>query len=138
MFRVYKLELRQGADAAAFERAMPGGIPAIGRVGGMKAYLLKGDRVEREGRHPLVLEIESVETRDRHVPVAGQHASDEFSRATPGLFELLGRYLVRVPSSAYTDYVEIGRQSRTATPWTERAGSQPAWRECLAAPECRG
>jgi hypothetical protein len=105
---IHEVELRPGAQAADLERFITEEfIPASQRVPGMQVSLLKADRGERVGKYVMLMEIESVETRDRYFPSSGE-PSEAFQRAMPtagALMEKLGA----LGSSTFTDYVVVGK-----------------------------
>lgn len=114
VFGLHMIGLRagvKGEDLETFfrEKFAPHRSPA-----GMKWYLLKGDRGDREGRYLLMLEIESIETRTRLFPLDAP-ASAEFQQ----WFETNKRILEEWEKLAsfggsptiWTDYVAVGETS---------------------------
>jgi hypothetical protein len=81
MAKVYGLHmigLRPGVNGEDFEKFFREKVVPLPKYTGWKGYLLKGDRGDREGKYLLMIEIESVEARDRYAP--GEGESDEARR----------------------------------------------------------
>jgi hypothetical protein len=79
---------------------------------GWQVHVLKGDRGDRDGEYLVLLEIESVEARDRIFPRAGEKSEygkqfDEDHPECPPIFEKLWT-LVDNSGFPFTDYVRIG------------------------------
>src|SRR5262245_26803452 len=104
---IHEVELRPGAEAADLERFITEEFIAGAQVVRiMQVSLLKADRGERAGKYVMLMEIESVETRDRYFPSSGE-PSEAFQRAMPtgdALMEQFGAF----GSSTFTDYVIVG------------------------------
>src|SRR4051794_13969400 len=64
---VHEIDLGEGADPAEFEQlaAAAAGEPL---PSGMNVQVFKGDRGPRDGRYLMLIEIDSVEDRDRYFP----------------------------------------------------------------------
>jgi hypothetical protein len=105
---IHEIELHPGVKEEDYERFFTEEFaPAYSAVPGWKITLLKGDRGARAGKYVVTVEIESVETRDRHYPAPDQ-PSEELQRYTHDLtplFEKAGTYAV---VSSTTDYVAVG------------------------------
>jgi hypothetical protein len=102
---IHTLELRPGVTEADFERFMLEERRKIPDLPGEKSYFVKGDRGEHVGKYLWIIEIESVETRDRLYP--GGELSEEARRSyetNKAVFEK-GESLA---ARTFTDYVVLG------------------------------
>ena len=79
VFGLHEIELQPGVKPDEFERVFAKEIAPSLALPGWKIQLLKGDRGAQAGKYRVLLEIESLEARDRFFPRAGE-ASDEFTR----------------------------------------------------------
>jgi hypothetical protein len=77
---------------------------------GWKSYLLKGDRGDREGKYLWVIEVESVEARDRFFPAPGEISKEaqQFFEAQAAVFEKWTTFATDL-DTIYTDYVVVGK-----------------------------
>jgi hypothetical protein len=79
VYGLHEIELQQGVAADDYERFFVEKIARSPMVPGWKVHLLKGDRGARAGKYLVLLEIESLEARDRYFPREGEE-SQEFTR----------------------------------------------------------
>jgi hypothetical protein len=119
VFGMHMIMLNPGVSEEEFEKYMAEIVPKIPQYEGWKSYLLKGDRGDREGKYLWLIEIPSVESRDRFSP-SHNVASEEAQRLSESLSEeakkwqqqTLEKYATFTPSivgenTVYTDYVVI-------------------------------
>ena len=108
VYGLHEIELRPGADPAAFEQLVASAAE-LENFEGWTPYLLKGERGERKGKYMLLVEIESLAARDRYAPDSGSTAEmEELSRQAAPFWERW-RALATVPGedTVFTDYVVI-------------------------------
>jgi hypothetical protein len=79
VFGLHEIELQPGVEPDEYERFFVEEIAPSPTLPGWKTHLLKGDRGERAGKFLVLLEIESLDARDRYFPRAGEE-SEEFTR----------------------------------------------------------
>ncbi len=113
MGKVYELcplELRPGIEPAAFEQFARQSLQQWPSLPGWRFALLKGDHGDHEGSYQLLVEIDSLEARDRVQPVDGpvEEGQRWFATATP-LLEQWRHYTTTAPGldGGYTDYHDI-------------------------------
>ena len=112
VYGMHMIALKPGVTGEQFERFFIEKVYPNWKVPGWEVSLLKGDRGDREGRYLVLVEIDSVERRDRDAPEHGT-LSEEFQQHMEPLeevFEEWGR-LATVPgeSTIYTDYYVVGK-----------------------------
>ena len=112
VFGIHQLELRNDADAAEFERFVRDEYSALPELAGWQASIAKGERGENVGKYLLIVEVESLETRNRDIPGDGTF-SPEFEQwiaASAALDEKLNRFLTKAAGmeTPFTDYVVVG------------------------------
>jgi hypothetical protein len=79
VFGLHEIELQPGVEPEEYERFFAEEIAPSPQLPGWKTHLLKGERGARAGKYLVLLEIESLEARDRYFP--GPHEeSEEFTR----------------------------------------------------------
>jgi hypothetical protein len=108
VYGLHEIELRPGADPAAFEQLVAGAADLEG-LEGWTSYLLKGERGERKGKYMLLFEIESLAARDRYAPDSGPSADmQELERQAASFWERW-RELATAPGedAVFTDYVVV-------------------------------
>jgi hypothetical protein len=108
---VHEIDLGNGADPAEFERRVLA-VMAAPELSGLNVRLFKGDRGRRGGQYLLLLEIDSVETRDSMFPVPDSPDQSPvlqaYFEANPSAAEAWDRVMNFEPSTEVsTDYVEI-------------------------------
>jgi hypothetical protein len=110
VFGIHEIELRPGVTAEEFEQFYREEASQAATLEGWKGYLLKGDRGEREGKYVFLVEIESIEARDRYSPTPDE-TSEEAKRiveSSADVWEKLRR-LATIPGedTMYTDYIVV-------------------------------
>jgi hypothetical protein len=114
VFGLHLIELRPGIRREEFERFVPNRFLPLAVFPGWNVRLLKGDRGERTGEYAFLVEIESVQVRDRYAPDGGLSAEAQaFQAQQPEsyrrVWEELGTYTTTQLGidDAFTDYVEL-------------------------------
>ena len=110
-FGMHMIALRPGVKAEDFERFVVEEVyPTYQEFPDTNAYLLKGDRGDREGKYLAVFEFPSVETRDRHFPSPGEMSEEvqQFFAAHTALLEKWATFATPI-DVIYTDYVVVGK-----------------------------
>ena len=79
VFGLHEIELQPGIEPEEYERVFAEEIASSFTLPGWKTHLLKGERGTRDGKYLVLLEIESLEARDRYFPRPGEE-SEEFTR----------------------------------------------------------
>jgi hypothetical protein len=106
---VHEVELGAGADPAEFERLVAATM-AEAMPDGMSVRLFKADRGRRNGTYLILIQLDSVETRDRIFPFENEDAGEvlAFFEAHPTTAEAWNRLREYEPTTdVATDYVEI-------------------------------
>lgn len=107
---VHEIELVPGTDPEEFERAAAA-VLAAGSPDGWRTRFLKGERGPRTDHYLMLLEIDSLEERNRYYPAEGQVAEDvmnEYDRDHPDEAAAWDRlFPMIVDMSAATDYVDL-------------------------------
>ena len=65
---MHTFALKPGENPEDFEKCVLETVYALTEPEGVKHYLLKGDRGDREGKYLWVFEVDSIEPRDRYYP----------------------------------------------------------------------
>ena len=119
LYGMHPIVLRPGVKEEDFEKFMAEESPKFRTYEGWKSYLLKGNRGDRNGRYLFLIEVESVEARDRYMPadnVGSEEAKEWFeslSEEEKAFRKKFGeKYATFTPSNIgentlYTDYVVI-------------------------------
>jgi hypothetical protein len=113
LFGLHEIELHSGVRPEDFERFVLEEVNRNQLFPGVATRVLKGDRGDRKGKYLLMVEFESIESRDRLFPTPGQ-ASEEAQRyleSTRAIWEkwaTLG--IVPGTSEITTDYVVVERK----------------------------
>ena len=112
VYGLHTLELRQGVTDDDFERFVASNVAQWPELPGWRMTLLKGDRGDQVGQYLSLVEIDSVEARDRVSPGGGLEDTEEGRQwlAVVGpLLEQWGQFVTHVPGveAPYTDYQEI-------------------------------
>ena len=68
VYGLHEIELQPGVEPDEYERFFAEEVAPTVELPGWKTRLLKGDRGERAGKYLVLLEIESLEARDRYFP----------------------------------------------------------------------
>ena len=107
---IHDVELPDGADPAEFERRAVAMLAETSPAG-LNFRLFKADRGPRDGQYLIIIEIDSVEDRDKIFPIEGGEDSPEivaFLEQHPTAGETWDRVESYVPTiNVGTDYVEI-------------------------------
>jgi hypothetical protein len=74
VYGLHEIELQPGVEPDEYERFFTEEIARSPMVPGWKVHLLKGDRGARAGKFLVLLEIESLESRDRYFPRPGEES----------------------------------------------------------------
>jgi hypothetical protein len=112
VYGLHEIELRPGADPQEFEKLF-GEVLQAPSYEGWRSYLLMGERGERKGKYLVMLEIESLEARDRYAPSADgpySEEAEELARRTAALWARWDK-LATVPGegTVFTDYVVVAQ-----------------------------
>ena len=112
VFGIHQLELKPGADAAEFERFVRDEYSAVPTLRGWQVSIAKGDRGENVGKYLLIIEVESLETRNRGVSVDGTFSPElqQWIADSAALDEKLNSFLTKAVAmeTPFTDYVVVG------------------------------
>ena len=79
LFGLHEIELQPGVESDEYERFFAEEVAPKFELPGWNTHLLKGDRGERAGKYLVLLEIDSLEARDRYFPRPGEE-SEEFTQ----------------------------------------------------------
>jgi hypothetical protein len=111
VFGMHMIALKPGVKEEDFEKFVVEAVyPIYGALPDVDAYLLKGDRGDREGKYLVVFEFESVEARDRTFPSSGEMSEEmrRFVEAYAALAEKWATFATPVDVIS-TDYVVVGK-----------------------------
>jgi hypothetical protein len=110
VFGMHMIALLPGVKAEDFEKFVAEEVYQVPSLEGVKYYLLKGDRGDREGKYLWMMEIESVEARDRLFPSPGE-MSEEVQQSFAALAPVLEKWATfATPMDIITtDYVVVGK-----------------------------
>ena len=109
VFGMHMIALKPGVKAEDFERFVVEEVyPA--NIEGWNFYLLKGDRGDREGKYLWMIEVESVETRNRFFPSPGEMSEEaqQYFEAQAAVFEKWATFATPLDVIS-TDYVVVGK-----------------------------
>jgi hypothetical protein len=112
VFGIHELELRPGVTPEQFEQFLREVVAKSSTPPPWTERILKGDRGARAGKFALLIELESVEARDRVFPSEGKLSGEveQYLAATSAISEQWAA-LATMPGDSgttWTDYVEIG------------------------------
>ncbi len=112
VYSMHMIALKHGATPEEFERFFRNEWSAGPGIPGITWHLLRGDRGDRAGRYLLMGEIESVEKRNYHFPIAGPGAgqvSPEVGQAMAAGAGLMARWdkMATMFDIISTDYVDV-------------------------------
>jgi hypothetical protein len=108
VFGIHIVELNEGVTAEFFERfVVEQFLPALPlkQTPGVKAYLLKADRGERQNKYVWMFEFDSIETRNRYFPAVNR-ISPELAKLIEPLREL-SQVWTAASTRAKTDYIVL-------------------------------
>ena len=110
VFGMHMIALHPGVKADDFEKFVMEEVNPLPYLEGWKNYLLKGDRGDREGKYLWMIEVESVEARDRFFPSPGEMSKEvqQFSEAQAAVFEKWATFATSTDVIS-TDYVVVGK-----------------------------
>lgn len=110
VYGLHEIELLPGVDPGEFERLAAEMTKAL-TYEGWTYHLVKGERGERAGKYMIVMEIESLEARDRYAPTADGPFSvevQEWERRNAAIL-LKWKSMATMPgeNTVFTDYVVV-------------------------------
>ena len=110
VFGMHMIALHPGVKADDFEKFVIEEVNPLPNLEGWKSYVLKGDRGDREGKYLWMIEIESVETRDRFFPSPGEMSKEaqQFFEAQASVIEKWATFATPMDVIS-TDYVVVGK-----------------------------
>ena len=110
VFGMHMVALKPGVKAEDFEKFVKEEVYPTLELEGVESYLLKGDRGDREGKYLWVMEVESVEARDRLFPSPGESSEEvrQFFESYAAVSDKWGTFATPV-DVIYTDYVVVGK-----------------------------
>ena len=112
VFSMHMIALKPGVNPEDFEKFVIEEMYPLPLVEGVKFYLLKGDRGDREGKYLVVYEFESVEVRNRYFPSPGE-ATKEVQQWFESSAVVIEKWATFATSLAvdviYTDYVVVDK-----------------------------
>lgn len=118
VFGMHMIGLRTGVKGEDFEKFFRERVAHLPLFQGWKLCLLKGDRGDREGKYLLLVEIESVEARNRYSPASDQNSaeSNRFLETHKEAYESVFAEWEKLASligapTIYTDYVVVGESA---------------------------
>ncbi len=113
VFGIHHMELKNDADAAKFERIVSDEFNALPKLAGWESSIVKGERGNNVGQYMLIMEVESLETRNRDIPGDGRPFSPELQKwfdTTAPTFDKVSSYLTApLGGGVFTDYVTVGK-----------------------------
>ena len=112
VYGLHTLHLHPGVVGDDFERFVASNIEQWPHLPGWRIALHKGDRGDQVGQYLALVEVESIEARDRVSPAGGMEDTAEARQwvAEVGpLLEQWKEYVTKIPglNAPYTDYHEI-------------------------------
>ena len=113
VYGLHTLQLNPGITGEDFERFAANNIKQWPRLPGWRTALLKGDRGDEVGQYLVLVELESIDARDRVSPTGRMEDTEEgrqWVAAVGPLMEEWRQYVMQIPGAAdapYTDYHEI-------------------------------
>jgi hypothetical protein len=118
VYGMHMIGLRPGVKGEDFEKFFREKVAPLPGFPGTKWHLLKGERGDRVGKYLVLVEIESVEARNRFAP-APDGSSDEAQRFMETHKAAIAPVLAEWEKLAsgvgaptiYTDYVVVGESA---------------------------
>ena len=77
VYGLHTLQLRPGVTGDDFERFVANNIEQWPTIPGWRIALLKGDRGDQVGQYLSLVELDSIEARDRVSPTGGMEETEE-------------------------------------------------------------
>ena len=112
VFGMHMITLRPGVKEEDFEEFMTEDVYPLPSPEGLEAYLLKGDRGDREGKYLWVFEFESIESRDRYFPSPDEMSEEaqQFFGSLAAVAEKWATFATPLSTDTIaTDYVVVGK-----------------------------
>lgn len=115
VYGIHEVELCPGVTGQALEKYFVEELQPQPFYPGWKLQLVKADRGERAGKYAVLIEIESVEARDRIAP-SGESLSDEaraveaeFPESVNAAWNKWGTYMTTSPGvdTIFSDYIAV-------------------------------
>ena|SRR6476620_4186475 len=111
VYGLHTLQLNPGVTGEDFERFVASNIRHWPTLPGWRIALLKGDRGDQVGQYLALIELESIEARDRVAPAGPLEDTEEgrqWLAAVGPLMEQWREYVNQLPGDApFTDYHEV-------------------------------
>ena len=113
IYGLHPLQLNPGVTGEDFERFAASNIKQWPSLPGWRFALLRGDRGDEVGQYLALVELDSIEARDRVSPTGRMEETEEgrqWAIAVGPLMEEWRQYVTQSPGAAdapYTDYHEI-------------------------------
>jgi hypothetical protein len=106
---MHMIDLRPGVRGEELERFFREKVAPFPAFPGWKMSLLKGDRGDREGRYLVLIEMESVEARNRFASTSGQPSEEgeRFIESQRAMLEEWAKLASPIGTTIYTDYVVV-------------------------------
>lgn len=110
VFGMHLITLHPGVKAEDFEKFVMEEVYSVASFEGFNYYLLKGDRGDREGKYLWMIEVESVEVRNRIFPSPGGMSKEaqQFFETHAAVFEKWANFATPMDDIS-TDYVVVGK-----------------------------
>lgn len=112
IYGLHSLELRPGVTGEDFERFVTTSLEQLPTLPGWRTALLKGDRGDHVGQYLMLVEVDSIEARNRVSPGGGfddTAEGREWLAVAGPILEGWLEYVVHIPGldAPYTDYQEV-------------------------------
>ena len=112
VFGIHELELRPGVTPEQFDQFVRDEVARAPAQPVWTIHVLKGDRGTRDGKFAVLIEIESVETRDRLFPDSGGEPSPEAQQYLASSNTLMEKWSTLAtapgdPATVWTDYAVV-------------------------------
>jgi hypothetical protein len=112
VFAMHMIAIKPGVKTEDFEKFVIEEVYPLPTLEGVKFYLLKGDRGDREGKYLAVYEFESVEVRDKYFPSPGEGTKEveQFFESWAVAIEKWATFATSLAVDViYTDYVVVDK-----------------------------
>lgn len=112
VFGIHEIVLRPGVTPEQFEQFVRAEVAQASAQPAWIFHMLKGDRGTGDGKFAVLMEIESVETRDRLFPDPGGEPSPEVQQHLASLNTLMEKWASLAtapgePGTVWTDYAVV-------------------------------